>query len=138
MGGISVRRDQSSRFNLARLRADLKALRDRLAPVTVEQLDYADVILRYDSPQTLFFLDPPYDETAGYGIDFGRPHYEAMADQLAGIAGPFIMSINDTPIIRETFSRFRIDEVETTWTVSSAASHRAKKVTELIIRSPAR
>lgn len=135
---FGVRRDQDSRINLGRLRADLKALRDRLAPVTIEQLDYADVIRRYDSPQALFFLDPPYDETTGYGIDFGRSHYEAMAEQLAGIRGQFIMSINDTPFIRDTFARFRIDEVETTWTVSSASAHRAKKVTELIIRSPAR
>lgn len=135
---FGVRRDQDSRFNLARLRAELKALRDRLATVTIEQLDYADVIRRYDGPRALFFLDPPYDGTTGYGIDFGHDHYQAMAGQLAGIAGQFIMSINDTPFIRATFARFRIDEVETTWTVSTAATGRAAKVTELIIRSPAR
>lgn len=135
---FGVRRDMGSRFSLPRLRADLKALRDRLAPVTIEQLDYADLIRRYDSPGALFYLDPPYDDTEGYGIDFGRPHYEAMAEQLDGIAGQFVMSINDTPFIRDTFARFRIDEVETTWTLSSASAGRGKKVTELIIRSPAR
>lgn len=135
---FGVSRDTSSRFNLGKLRADLKALRDRLAAVTIEQLDYADVIRRYDQADALFFLDPPYDETAGYGIEFGRPQYEAMAEQLAGIRGQFIMSINDTPFIRETFARFRIDEVETTWTLSSTTAHSSKKVTELIIRSPDR
>ncbi len=135
---FGVRRDQDSRINLAHLRADLKALRDRLATVTIEQLDYADVIRRYDHAGALFFLDPPYDETTGYGIEFGRPQYEAMAEQLAGISGQFIMSINDTPYIRDTFARFRIDEVETTWTVSSAVAGRGKKVTELIIRSDPR
>lgn len=135
---FGVRRDQDSRINLGRLRADLKALRDRLATVTIEQLDYADLIRRYDGPRALFYLDPPYDDTQGYGIEFGRPQYEAMAEQLAGIAGQFIMSINDTPFIRETFARFRIDEVETTWTLSTKAADRAKKVTELIIRSPER
>ena len=135
---FGVRRDQDSRVNLGRLRAELKALRDRLASVTIEQLDYADVIRRYDGPRALFFLDPPYDETEGYGIDFGRAHYLAMAEQLASITGQFILSINDTPFIREAFAAFRIDEVETTWTLSSASAERAKKVTELIIRSPAR
>jgi DNA adenine methylase len=135
---FGVRRDQDSRINLGHLRAELKALRDRLATVTIEQLDYADVIRRYDHAGALFFLDPPYDETTGYGLEFGRPQYEAMADQLAGIRGQFIMSINDTAYIRDTFARFRIDEVETTWTVSSAATHRGKKVTELIIRSDPR
>jgi DNA adenine methylase len=132
---FGVRRDQDSRVNLGRLRAELKALRDRLAPVTIEQLDYADVVRRYDGSGTLFFLDPPYDETTGYGIDFGREHYVAMADQLAGIRGQFIMSINDTPFIRETFADFAIAEVETTWTLSTAAAGRGKKVTELIIRN---
>ncbi|KTT72602.1 DNA adenine methylase [Sphingomonas endophytica] len=135
---FGVRRDQDSRFHLARLRADLKALRDRLASVTIEHLDYADVIRRYDGPRSLFFLDPPYHQTEGYGIDFGEAHYTAMAEQLAAIGGQFIMSINDTPFIRSTFARFRIDEVQTTWTVSSAATSRAMKVTELIVRSPAR
>lgn len=135
---FGVRRDQDSRFHLARLRADLKALRDRLASVTIEHLDYADVIRRYDGPAALFFLDPPYHQTEGYGIDFGEAHYAAMAEQLADVRGQFIMSINDTPFIRDTFARFRIDEVQTTWTVSAASTSRAMKVTELIIRSPER
>lgn len=115
--------------------AELKLLRHRLAPVTIEQLDYADVIRRYDGAGTLFFLDPPYDETTDYGIEFGREQYLAMADQLGGSRGRFILSINDTPFIRETFARFAIAEVETTWTLSSASTGRGKKVTELIIRN---
>jgi DNA adenine methylase len=132
---FGVRREQDSRFNLAALRAELKLLRDRLAPVTIEQLDYADLIRRYDGAGTLFFLDPPYDETTGYGIEFGHDHYLAMAEQLADIRGRFIMSINDTPFIRQAFAHFAITEVETTWSLSSAATGRGKKVTELIIRN---
>jgi DNA adenine methylase len=132
---FGVDRRSAARFNHARLRADLKALGNRLAPVTIEQLDYADLIRRYDSPTTLFFLDPPYDETTGYGLDFGHHAYEAMAEQLGGIRGRFIMSINDTPFIRETFARFDITEIDTTWTLSTAATGGGKKVTELIIRN---
>jgi DNA adenine methylase len=132
---FGVKRDAGSRFDLGKLRADLKALRNRLEPVTIEQLDYADLLRRYDSAATLFFLDPPYDETTGYGLEFGHANYLAMAEQLASIRGRFIMSINDTPFIRETFARFDIAEIETTWSVSTAATGRPKKVTELIIRN---
>ncbi|MBD8641149.1 hypothetical protein [Sphingomonas sp. CFBP 13733] len=45
------------------------------------------------------------------------------------------MSINDTPFIRETFSAFEIQEVETAWTISTEATGAGAKVTELIIRS---
>lgn len=132
---FGVDRNTSSRFNRAKLRANLRALGRRLEPVTIERLDYADVIRRYDSARTLFYLDPPYDETTGYGLDFGRENYVAMAEQLAGIAGQFVLSINATDFVREAFSAFNIEEVETTWTVSTASAGRGKRVTELIIRN---
>ena len=130
---FGVRKDQTSRIQLSHLRAELRALHRRLEPVTIEQLPYADVLRRYDQERALFYLDPPYDETEGYGVPFGGDDYRAMADQLAGIKGRFIMSINDTAFIRETFVGFQIDEVETTWTISSAAAGRGLKTTELII-----
>lgn len=132
---FGVKRDAGSRFDLCKLRADLQTLRNRLQPVTIEQLDYADLIRRDDTAETLIFLDPPYDETTGYGLDLGHDAYEAVAKQLGAVCGRFIMSINDTPFSRETFARFDIAEIETTWSVSTAASGRPKKVAELIIRN---
>jgi DNA adenine methylase len=116
------------------LRAELKLLSRRLEPVKIEQLPYGDVIRRYDHAGALFYLDPPYDETTGYGVEFGRADYVAMAAQLATIAGGFIMSINDTPFIRETFAPFEIQEVPTTWTLGTNTGVDGK-VTELIIRN---
>lgn len=135
---FGVKKSDGSRFNHARLRAELRALSARLAPVVIEQLDYAALIRRYDSADTLFYLDPPYDETTGYGLPFGRDQYVAMAEQLAAIAGQFVLSINATPFIRETFARFDIADVETTWTLSGHAAGTGQRVTELIIRSPER
>lgn len=132
---FGVRRDQSSRVQLGRLRADLKALSRRLEPVTIERLPYQDVIRRYDRAGALFYLDPPYDETTGYGVEFGRADYVAMAAQLAAIAGDFIMSINDTPFIREAFAAFEIQEVDTSWTIGAKMPGACSKVTELIIRN---
>ncbi len=135
---FGVKKGDGSRFNHARLRAELRSLSGRLAPVVIEQLDYAALIRRYDSAGTLFYLDPPYDQTAGYGLPFGRDHYVAMADQLAGIEGQFVLSINATPFIRETFARFDIAEVSTSWTLASHATTTAGCVTELIIRNQPR
>ncbi len=134
---FGLRRDQSSRFDHARLRADLRRLSARLAPVTIEQLDAIDLIRRYDHRDTLFYIDPPYHDTTGYGLDFGPDQYQALADRLAAIAGSFLMSINDTPLIRQIFGRFAIEEIATTWTVSGHATGAGQKVTELIIRNAA-
>jgi DNA adenine methylase len=132
---FGVRKTQSSRIQLGQLRAELRALSRRLEPVTIERLPYADAIRRYDDPRALFYLDPPYDETEGYGVEFGSDDYVRMAAQLAGIAGQFVLSINATPFVRETFAAFQIEEVETTWTISSAGAGRGTRTTELIIRN---
>jgi len=49
---------------------------------------------------------------------------------LSRISGRFIMSLNDRLEVRETFKRFDIEAVKTTYTIGAKA---AKKVGELII-----
>lgn len=134
---FGVDRRTPSRFNYARLRADIRRLGERLAPVVIERLPYAELIRRYDAPETLFYLDPPYwgCET-DYGADvFGRADFSALADQLDGIQGKFLLSINATAGAREVFDRFTVEDVETTWTISTNATGAGKKVTELIVRN---
>lgn len=90
-------------------------------------------------PVSVFGLtepDPPYvggERDYGPGV-FAQADFERLAEQLAGTAGRFILSINDHPIARAAFSRFAIEEVATTWTISTAATRGGKRVTELIIR----
>ncbi len=129
---FGVKREAASRYDHRQLRPFLRRLHDRLAGVTIERLGYASVIERYDDPRTLFYLDPPYwdcEDDYGAGV-FERADFERLADQLAGIRGRFILSINATDGARAVFSRFQIEEVETTYTVSAGGG---KRVTELII-----
>lgn len=132
---FGVDRQSPGRLRLAKLRGDLRMLRDRLERVTIERLPYADLIRRYDSADTLFYLDPPYwgcEEDYGAGT-FARGDYERLAEQLAAIAGRFVLSINATDGAREVFGRFSFEEVETTWTISTATTGGGKRVTELIV-----
>lgn len=48
----------------------------------------------------------------------------------------FVLSINDHPVARAAFGRFSIEEVETTYTISTAAAGGGKRVKELIVRGP--
>ncbi len=124
-GGVST-------FNVTKLEPMLADIHDRLAGVVIEQLGYADFIRRYDRPGMLFYLDPPYwgCET-DYGSDvFGRDDFAALADQLAGIKGRFVLSINDTPGARSVFARFDQVVLPVTYTVGAGE---AKKVSELVI-----
>ncbi|MBN2628951.1 MAG: DNA adenine methylase [Rhodobacteraceae bacterium] len=129
---FGLSRERAGRFNLTTLEPDLEALHSRLAGVCVTCLDYAAFITRLDSPDTLFYLDPPYWGCEGYyGRDlFGRERFEEMAAQLATIKGRFIMSLNDTEGVREVFKAFRLEEITTTYTASASG---AKVAPELLI-----
>jgi DNA adenine methylase len=128
--GVSI--DRPARFDVTRLTPILEALHERLASVVIERLPFDVFIARYDRPTTLFYLDPPYwgceDD---YGVNVFTPaDFERLAAQLAGIAGKFVMSINDNPDTRRIFAGFQIEAVTTTYTVSADG---ARPASELIV-----
>ncbi|ALC15667.1 site-specific DNA-adenine methylase [Desulfuromonas soudanensis] len=121
------------RLNLTRIEEDLSQAHLRLSRVYVEHLDWQACITKYDRPGTLFYLDPPYWETEGYGVDFDFDQYLAMASLLREIKGKAILSINDHPDIRDAFKGLPMDTVGINYTVGGAGKG-AKRV-ELIIRN---
>lgn len=118
------------RFDVGRLAPILDELHDRLAGVIVERLPYGDLIARYDAPGTLFYLDPPYwgsETDYGAGV-FGREDFARLAAQLAGIAGRFILSVNDVPGTREAFAAFDIEAVDLTYTIAGGDGTSAREI----------
>ena len=106
----------------------LEDLHSRLAGVTLECLDYSAFIERYDRPDTLFYLDPPYYGNEGdYGKElFSRDRFEEMASQLRTIKGKFILSLNDKTEVRDIFKDFKIEATEVNYSIArQAASRRA-------------
>jgi len=127
--GVSVGR--SAHFNITSLERDLEDIRDRLAGVVIERLNYSEFMRRYDRDDTLFYLDPPYwgCET-DYGQDvFSRDDFAQLAEQIRGVKGRVLVSINDTPGVRECFAGLDMLELATTYQIGL----KAKKVGELLI-----
>lgn len=121
-------------MNLLRIEEELSAAHLRLSRVYIENMPYEKLIQRFDRPKTFFYIDPPYfgcEDDYGKGI-FQRSDFTALAGLLGAIQGKFMMSINDVPAIRELFSAFRLETVNTTYQV---AGREKKKVTELLIRN---
>jgi DNA adenine methylase len=130
--GLAVR--MPARFDIVRLGEILSDVHERLSSVVIECLPYADLISRYDRPDTLFYLDPPYfgcEDMYGAGV-FARDDFQRLADLLSGIDGRFIMSINDHPKIRAIFKGFSIEPIAVRYTLSSRAEKR-RDFGELII-----
>lgn len=122
----------SAGFNLSKIAPLLEEVHERLAGVVIEQLDWSDFIDRYDRPGTLFYLDPPYFGSEGdYGKElFSRDQFAAIAERLRNLKGRFILSINDTPEVRETFTGFAMEGAELLYSVSRGKGTPAE---ELII-----
>ena len=112
------------RFDVTKLAIMLDAVHERLAGVTIERLPFLDLIARYDRPEALFYLDPPYwgcEQDYGAGV-FSRVDFQRLADALAKIRGRFVLSLNDQPAVRNIFGRFVMEEVETTYTIAKNPS----------------
>jgi len=104
-------------LNLLQIEESLSAAHLRLANTYIEHSTWQKVMERYDRPHTLFYLDPPYWETEGYGVEFGFEQYEEMAKVLKRIQGKAIISLNDHPAIRECFKNFHIETTDIKYTV---------------------
>jgi DNA adenine methylase len=122
------------RLNLLRLEEDLSAAHLRLSRTYIENLDWAACIKKYDREHTLFYCDPPYWGTAGYGVEFGLHEYQRMAELAKSITGHMIISVNDIPEMREVFDGLTIERVEINYTVGGKGRSNDKSG-ELIIRN---
>jgi site-specific DNA-adenine methylase len=105
--GLSFGADthNGGRFNIMKLEPLLEVTHERLSGVWIECLPWQNFIEKWDRPHSLFYCDPPY-----YGVEdyygkcmFARAEFEDLSARLRDIKGRFILSINDTPEIREIF-----------------------------------
>lgn len=121
---------RAPKLNLLRIEEELSAAHLRLSRAYVECLSYNEVIVRYDKPESFFYLDPPYWDCENYygkGL-FGKEDFTKLANQLVDIKGKFILSLNDTKGVRETFKAFSFKEVKVNYSCSNGRNVRANEV----------
>lgn len=120
----------SSGFDVSKVGPLLEAIHERLAGVTIERLPWSEFVRRYDTPETLFYLDPPYFGSEGdYGRDlFGREQFPHMAEQLKSIEGRFLLSLNDHPEVRRIFAGFAMRELDVIYSVNGGSPMQAREL----------
>lgn len=86
-----------SKYDTLRNKLSNHKFTDRLTQITaVEQMDCIDLIKKYDSLDTFFYVDPPYyNMEFYYSKDFPREKHKELADTLANIQGKFALSYYD-------------------------------------------
>ncbi|CRG48968.1 D12 class N6 adenine-specific DNA methyltransferase [Yersinia wautersii] len=118
-------------LNLLRLEETLSAAHLRLSRTMIEHMGWADCVEKYDRPHSLFYLDPPYWQTCGYGVEFGLDQYTQMAQLARSIKGSMIISVNDIPEMRDVFKGLHMDTVSLKYSLGD----NKKQANELIIRN---
>lgn len=87
--------NEDAREDYHRKRGRLLDYGNRFADVEIENRNYQDVLAKYDSENTLFYLDPPYVTTEGrFQEGDGFDHAE-LADQVSKLNGRWIVSYGD-------------------------------------------
>ncbi|EQB7459060.1 DNA adenine methylase [Salmonella enterica] len=119
------------RFNLLRIEEELSMAHLRLSRTLIEHLDWYQCIERYDRPHTLFYCDPPYWGTEGYGVDFPIGNYIRMAALARSIKGKMIISVNDIPEMRQAFNGLNIQSVDISYNLKVTGKATPRK--ELVI-----
>ncbi|AVY99409.1 restriction endonuclease subunit M [Lelliottia sp. WB101] len=116
-------------LNLLRLEETLSEAHLRLSDAVIEHLAWDICLKRYDRPETLFYLDPPYYGTAGYGVDFPLGEYSKMATLAKEAKGKVIISLGDSELMRETFSGLHITALSAGYSLGS----NKQKARELLV-----
>ncbi|EBJ7123362.1 DNA adenine methylase [Salmonella enterica] len=121
------------RFNLLRIEEELSLAHLRLSRTIIEHMDWTQCVERYDRPHTLFYCDPPYWGTEGYGVDFPLEEYERMAQLATSMQGKMIISVNDIPEMRKAFAGLELQSVGIKYNLQT--TEKAKPKRELIIKN---
>ena len=121
------------KINLLRIEEDLSATHLRLSRVNIENLPYDKCIQLYDTPDTFFFIDPPYYKKPFYKHNFeNKSDFEKLRDILDNLKGKFIMTHHDIPEIRDIFRSFIIKPIEIKYSANNMKGTQ-KNSTELLI-----
>jgi len=116
--------------------AAISKVAHRLRGITITKLDFKECIERFDSPNTFFYVDPPYYKVYCYEHNLSIERHEELAYLLKKIKGRFLVSINDDPRVREIYSYATIEEITFLYScIAEPGREENRHVVELMIRN---
>lgn len=114
------------RFNKKEIIARVKAIARYKDRISLSCLDGAGFI-RSLPGNTFLFVDPPYfvQGKSLYGSEFTEEKFEALAESLASVDNPFLLTLDDVPVLRDIFGkRFATGTKELRYSVNNKRKQR--------------
>ncbi|HSU19924.1 MAG TPA: DNA adenine methylase [Acidobacteriaceae bacterium] len=130
----------SARRPLDAVRELLNVTTERLRRVRIEQRDFTELVRRFDTPETFFYLDPPYVHYKANGRYDALPESKRLElfETLAAIEGVFLLSFDNCAEVRELARKHGmfLEAVQTRYALGSTLESRGP-VTEVLISNSA-
>jgi DNA adenine methylase len=115
---------------------EVKAIMDRLRAAWVERLPWEKCLAKYDSPETFFYMDPPYRSGASsvYRHFFTDEDHARLADTVRGLKAKWLLSYNDDKFIRGLYRGrgMKVEEIRVRYGLQSGLGETKP---ELLIRN---
>ena len=122
----------------------LVAVHERVRRVQLECRDGIDVVKEWDSPETTFYLDPPYVlDTRGrnkyYAVEPGDDYHASLVECLLAVSGMVVLSGYFHPVYAPLVrAGWRTDTFrqQTTMDIAESFQGRARPRVEVVYRNP--
>lgn len=106
----------------------------RLQGVVVENISYERCFKNYDSADSFFFCDPPYqDAPTGTYAGWDEKQLKQFRSEIGRLKGRWIVTLNDSDYIRDLFSDCRLKPITTRNQAVNRRTHGKQTFGELII-----
>lgn len=91
----------------------IRSMSHRLDRTTIEHRDWSRVLELYDSPDTFFFMDPPYIDAGGAAYAGWSEHeIVRFAQAVQALQGKWMVTFQDCPQIRAAFAGCPLEAVD--------------------------
>lgn len=93
----------------------LERISERLKSVIIEHRPATELLDRYDHPDTLFYIDPPYlwetryknSKYQGYAHEMDNEAHHALLDKIVQLKGKVVMSGYESDLYNQRLSHWR-------------------------------
>lgn len=126
-------------YTWGKLPKDIIAMAEAMKGVYIENLDYKELIPKWDSPTSLFYMDPPYLDVEKDFYQVNKQDgfdHEELAKQMLSIEGSFAVSYYDSEHIRDLYPGCRFETLEVIKHMQTDKKDKAKEL--LIIKENSR
>ena len=116
-------------LKLLKAEETINSLYDEIKLWTIERLDFRDLIKRYDSEETFFYLDPPYHNSRGlYKYEMEDTDFIDMKNILNRIKGKYLLNINEDEFIQKIFGEPNLRKEYTNFGVNGRVGSKTKRI----------